>query len=106
MRAPQRRVRPCAFGTNTSGLTRFDAPPDCIKRYSTGERIVNLLNSATPNFAQFPLSSPMPAAIETAGYRTPTPIQAETIDAVLAGHDVIGTAQTRTGKAAAFIIRD
>ena len=62
------------------------------------------MTSATPNFGQFPLSSPMHAAIEAAVYRTPTPIQAETIDAALAGHDVIGTAQTGTGKTAAFII--
>jgi ATP-dependent RNA helicase RhlE len=46
----------------------------------------------------------MHAALDAAGYRTPTPIQAETIDAALAGHDVIGTAQTGTGKTAAFII--
>lgn len=46
----------------------------------------------------------MHAALEAAGYSTPTPIQAETIDAALAGHDVIGTAQTGTGKTAAFII--
>ena len=46
----------------------------------------------------------MHAALEAAGYRTPTPIQAETIDAALAGRDVIGTAQTGTGKTAAFMI--
>jgi len=48
----------------------------------------------------------MHAAIETAGYRSLTPIQAETIGAVLAGHGVIGTSQTSTGKAATFIILD
>jgi len=46
----------------------------------------------------------MHAALEAVGYRTPTPIQAETIGAALAGHDVIGTAQTGTGKTAAFIV--
>jgi len=46
----------------------------------------------------------MHAALEAAGYSTPTPIQAETIDAALAGRDVIGTAQTGTGKTAAFVI--
>ena len=46
----------------------------------------------------------MHAALEAAGYRTPTPIQAETIEATLAGRDVIGTAQTGTGKTAAFMI--
>ncbi len=46
----------------------------------------------------------MRAAIAAAGYETPTPIQAQTIEAALAGRDVIGTAQTGTGKTAAFII--
>jgi ATP-dependent RNA helicase RhlE len=46
----------------------------------------------------------MHAALEAAGYQTPTPIQAQTIAAALAGRDVIGTAQTGTGKTAAFII--
>ena len=46
----------------------------------------------------------MLAALRTAGYRVPTPIQASTIRPGLAGHDVIGTAQTGTGKTAAFII--
>ena len=46
----------------------------------------------------------MHAALEAAGYHTPTPIQAQTIAAGLAGRDVIGTAQTGTGKTAAFVI--
>ena len=46
----------------------------------------------------------MQAALAAAGYQTPTPIQAGTIDATLAGRDVIGTAQTGTGKTAAFLI--
>jgi len=46
----------------------------------------------------------MHSALQAAGYHTPTPIQAETISAALAGRDVIGTAQTGTGKTAAFVI--
>jgi ATP-dependent RNA helicase RhlE len=46
----------------------------------------------------------MHAALARAGYHTPTPIQTETIEAALAGRDVIGTAQTGTGKTAAFIV--
>ena len=46
----------------------------------------------------------MHAALTAAGYRSPTPIQAGTIAAALAGRDVIGTAQTGTGKTAAFMI--
>jgi ATP-dependent RNA helicase RhlE len=65
---------------------------------------VNLLNSELSQFQQFPLSPPMRAAIEAAGYRTPTPIQAEAIAPALAGRDIIGQAQTGTGKTAAFVI--
>jgi ATP-dependent RNA helicase RhlE len=46
----------------------------------------------------------MQAALDAAGYHTPTPIQAQTIAPAMAGHDVIGTAQTGTGKTAAFMI--
>ncbi len=62
------------------------------------------MNSVTSGFGEFALSANLQAAIIAAGYRTPTPIQAQTIATVLAGRDVIGTAQTGTGKTAAFLI--
>ncbi len=46
----------------------------------------------------------MRAALQAAGYRAPTPIQAHAIRPALAGRDVIGAAQTGTGKTAAFVI--
>jgi ATP-dependent RNA helicase RhlE len=46
----------------------------------------------------------MLAAVRAAGYAAPTPIQARTIAPAMAGHDVIGSAQTGTGKTAAFMI--
>ena len=42
--------------------------------------------------------------IEHAGYETPTPIQAKAIPVALEGKDMIGTAQTGTGKTAAFVL--
>src|SRR5919204_1960618 len=55
-----------------------------------------------PSFAELGLSEPLRDALEHLGYETPTPIQEQAIPAMLAGRDVIGQAQTGTGKTAAF----
>jgi ATP-dependent RNA helicase RhlE len=56
------------------------------------------------NFNQFNLDSRLQAGIKRAGYSTPTPIQMQAIPAALDGRDLIGTAQTGTGKTAAFVL--
>jgi len=56
------------------------------------------------NFQQFNLDSRLLAGLKRAGYDTPTPIQAQAIPAALEGRDLIGTAQTGTGKTAAFVL--
>lgn len=56
------------------------------------------------SFRQFNLDSRLLPGITRAGYVTPTPIQLAAIPPALAGHDLIGTAQTGTGKTAAFIL--
>ena len=53
-------------------------------------------------FAELGLSKPLTEALEHLGYKNPTPIQEETIPLLLQGRDVIGQAQTGTGKTAAF----
>ncbi len=53
-------------------------------------------------FADLGLSQEVLAAISEAGYETPTPIQEKAIPAVLMGQDVLGVAQTGTGKTAGF----
>jgi len=55
-------------------------------------------------FEDLRLSAPLLRAIRSAGYRTPTPIQCTAIPHVLAGRDVLGCAQTGTGKTAAFAL--
>jgi ATP-dependent RNA helicase RhlE len=56
------------------------------------------------SFNQFPLDARLQSNIERAGWTTPTPIQTQAIPIVLDGHDLIGTAQTGTGKTAAFVL--
>jgi ATP-dependent RNA helicase DeaD len=53
-------------------------------------------------FAELGLSEPLLRAIHDLGYQTPSPIQEQTIPSLLQGRDVIGQAQTGTGKTAAF----
>ncbi len=54
------------------------------------------------SFASFGLHDCLMRAISEMGYETPTPIQTQAIPLVLAGHDVMGAAQTGTGKTASF----
>jgi len=55
-------------------------------------------------FADLGLSSPILKKLERQGYEHPTPIQAGAIPPILAGKDVVGLAQTGTGKTAAFTL--
>src|SRR5256714_1861042 len=55
-----------------------------------------------PTFAELGLSEPLLEALAHLGYDRPTPIQEQAIPAMLSGRDVIGQAQTGTGKTAAF----
>jgi ATP-dependent RNA helicase RhlE len=56
------------------------------------------------NFEQFNLNPRLMQGIKVAGYETATPIQEAAIPAALRGRDIIGTAQTGTGKTAAFVL--
>lgn len=56
------------------------------------------------DFESLGLSEPVLKAVADAGYTTPTPIQAQAIPIVLMGRDVLGTAQTGTGKTAGFTL--
>ncbi len=57
-----------------------------------------------PLFSELGLSEPIQRAIAEMGYLHPTPIQAQAIPVVLAGRDVMGVAQTGTGKTASFTL--
>jgi ATP-dependent RNA helicase RhlE len=56
------------------------------------------------SFTSFNLHPQVEAGVKALGYNTPTPIQRQAIPPVLQGHDVMGLAQTGTGKTAAFVL--
>jgi len=60
------------------------------------------MSNLIQNFSEFQFSSPINAALETLQFKNPTPIQQQTIPALIEGKDVLGLAQTGTGKTAAF----
>ncbi|HEY6873814.1 MAG TPA: DEAD/DEAH box helicase [Geobacteraceae bacterium] len=55
-------------------------------------------------FAELQLNPTILKALEVCGYSEPTPIQAQAVPVAMAGHDLIATAQTGTGKTAAFVL--
>lgn len=58
----------------------------------------------TPSFSELGLAPAILQAVQQAGYETPSPIQAQSIPPLLAGRDLLGQAQTGTGKTAAFAL--
>src|SRR5688572_15020799 len=63
-----------------------------------------LVEAPVSGFHPLSLSPSVLAAVERAGYQHPTPIQSALIPEALQGRDVIGQAQTGTGKTAAFLL--
>lgn len=58
----------------------------------------------TSGFAAFKLNKQLFSAIQDLGWQTPTPIQEKAIPPALEGHDILGIAQTGTGKTAAYLL--
>ncbi|TDQ17589.1 ATP-dependent RNA helicase RhlE [Algoriphagus boseongensis] len=62
------------------------------------------MSNDTLGFDAFKLNKQLLSAISESGYTTPTPIQEKAIPLALTGHDVLGIAQTGTGKTAAYVL--
>jgi ATP-dependent RNA helicase DeaD len=65
---------------------------------------MSIESADTGSFSDLGLSSAVLEALVEVGYESPSPIQAATIPVLLAGHDMLGQAQTGTGKTAAFAL--
>src|SRR5688572_22621117 len=70
-------------------------------RRLAGSRL-NMRQNLTKTFSELGLSAPLVSALTNAGFITPTPIQAKAIGPQLEGRDIMGIAQTGSGKTAAF----
>ncbi len=66
--------------------------------------IENAAIQTAPAFTTLGLNPAILKAVQDSGYTTPTPVQAQAIPEILAGHDIMASAQTGTGKTAAFIL--
>jgi ATP-dependent RNA helicase DeaD len=62
------------------------------------------VEQSIPTFSELGLSEPILQALTSVGYESPSPIQAQTIPLLLSGSDLLGQAQTGTGKTAAFAL--
>jgi superfamily II DNA/RNA helicase len=90
-----------------SGFFSTHQPPDWPAAPATGSGRYPLRPGRarlTHDFDELNLAPAILEAVREQGYDTPTPIQAEAIPAVLAGHDLLAGAQTGTGKTAAFTL--
>lgn len=102
-------------GYNRRGSFGSNRSPRRTSGYSQDLHESQFVKSAKPQseeviyvpknkFADFDIAEELKIRIEQKGYVTPTPIQDEAVPLILSGKDVIGVAQTGTGKTGAFLI--
>src|SRR6185436_9704992 len=99
-------VRPFAkfpLRSPDADLTRTTAVR-CVVDVGDPDERRSVLLLQTSTFAELGLSAKVQAAVQAAGYTTPTPIQSQAIPVAVTGRDVLGIAQTGTGKTAGFVL--
>ena len=74
------------------------SPPASARAFTRKTQVI------LTSFSELSLAKPLLQALAEEGYREPTPIQLQAIPGVLAGRDLLGVAQTGTGKTAAFAL--
>ncbi len=85
-------------------VATVDEPADEEDEAANDERVEEAAAAEADGFAPLGLSEPILRALHDKGYLRPTPIQAQAIPIVLMGRDVLGCAQTGTGKTAGFTL--
>ncbi len=100
------RIHPAACESKLKPVRAYtDHPPRDHPAPMTAERSDPASSTTdTPRFTDLGLPDALLRALAEVGYETPSPIQAATIPPLLAGRDVLGQAQTGTGKTAAFAL--
>jgi ATP-dependent RNA helicase DeaD len=78
--------------------------PDAVGINDQQEKVMSVESTPVQDFNNMDLFGPVVAALQEIGYEQPTPIQAAVIPSLMAGNDVVGQAQTGTGKTAAFAL--
>jgi ATP-dependent RNA helicase RhlE len=92
------------FHTDNPGQAGCLTPTRCDRLLRNRSIALTRKIPALNSFQELNLAAPINRALAEAEYLTPTPIQSQTIPLVLAGRDVVGIAQTGTGKTAAFAL--
>ena len=86
-------------------IDHTNAPLDAAQLATANTTAVALAQEhVTVSFAQLGLNAELQSSAAQAGFTTPTPVQVEAIGPVLNGRDVLATAQTGSGKTAAYVL--
>lgn len=95
---------PLAININLVGQDLVLSEPEQTSKPTTAERdiVVEEIPTSSSAFSELGINPALVRAVHDLGFRQPTPIQAEAIPQVMTGEDVLGCAQTGTGKTAAF----